>query len=139
MEVDVTDERVIHLEECPSATGRVIVVVHTNPAELDNGMSVALDMAAIDVTLDSDEPKAASAVSTELDEGWTEKVNRIAVPEVHLDDLPAACNSRHHAPNLATASRRSMASDRVIRPRFSDMEHRGWRTLSGVPDASIVA
>jgi hypothetical protein len=70
-------------------------------------MSVALDVATIDVTLHSDEPKAARAVSTDLDEGWTENVTRIAVPEVHLDGLPATCHSRLYAPNLATASRRS--------------------------------
>jgi hypothetical protein len=66
MEVDVTNQRVVRLEACPSATGRVIVVVHTDPAEIHRSMSVALDVAAIDVTLHSDEPNGATQTVTDV-------------------------------------------------------------------------
>ena len=56
---------------------------------------------------DDDEPEAAGAVSTDLDEGRSKKVDPVAVPEIHLNDLPTAGHPRNDEPNLVTASRRS--------------------------------
>ena len=99
------DECAIGLEDRPASTRRLILVVGSNPAELERGTTLPLDVAAIEVALHCDEPKAASAVGTDLDEGWTEKVHRVPVPEIHLLDMPAICRSRHHAPNVATDPR----------------------------------
>lgn len=100
MEVDVTDERTVRFEERPSSAGCVVAVVGADPAELDGGTAIALDVATVDVSLDCDEPEASGAVGADLDEGGTKKIDRITVPQIHLDDLPGAYRLRCHAPNL---------------------------------------
>ncbi len=62
-------------------------------------------MLTVDVALNRDEPEAARAVSPDLDEGWSENVNRIPIPQVHLDDLPTTDCPWCHSPNVALASR----------------------------------
>src|SRR5262245_39764612 len=104
MEVDVADERAVGLDDTPATTGRIIAVVPTNPAELDGRTAIALDVTAIDVPLDGDEAQVARSISSDLDEARTKEVDRIAVPKVHLHDLPTAGHPRHHAPKRSDRS-----------------------------------
>jgi hypothetical protein len=49
----------------------------------------------VEVALDGNETEAASSVSRELDEGWTEQVDHVAIPQIHLGDAPAADKTCH--------------------------------------------
>jgi hypothetical protein len=82
MKVDLADKRAVCLDDTPAATGRIIAVAPTNPAELDSGTAIALDRVG---------HRPSAAISSK-------EVDRIAVREVHLHDLPKAGHPRHHAP-----------------------------------------
>jgi len=68
----------------------LIAVVMALPAELDVRASRALLVAAVHPALHSDEPQPAGLVLAKLDEGGPHEIDRLSVPELHLDDPPAA-------------------------------------------------
>jgi hypothetical protein len=53
---------------------------------------------AIDVAVDGDETELARTTSSDLEQTRTEEVDRIAVPEIYLHDLPTAGHPCPHAP-----------------------------------------
>ena len=133
MKEDAADERAVSLDARPSPTGRVIAVVGTEPAELDGRKTVALDVLTVYVAFNRDEPEAARAVSPDLDEGGSEKVNRIPIPQVHLDDLPTTDCPWCHSPNVAKAPRvrsplataGAIRTEGLCRPSLTVIDARG--------------
>ena len=95
MEEDAATERPVGFELCPTSPGRVAPLVVTFPGELDPRAGCAFIVPEVEVTLDRDETEAASPVSLELDQGRTEQVDRVAIPQIHLGDAPAADKTRH--------------------------------------------
>jgi hypothetical protein len=50
----------------------------------------------VETSVDRDETEAASPFGLEFDERRTEQVDRIAIPQIHVDDSPATDKSCHH-------------------------------------------
>jgi hypothetical protein len=79
----------------PAAPADLVAFVVAFPAELDTGVAVVLDGAAVHPASDGDEAELAGPVLGELDEAGFDEVDGVAVPQVHLHDPPPAGQGRH--------------------------------------------
>jgi hypothetical protein len=87
------DHRVIDKSR-PAASADLVALVDALPGELDTGLAVPLDRAAVQPTADGDETELAGAVLGELDEARLDQVDDVAVPPAHLHDPPATGQRR---------------------------------------------
>lgn len=97
---DVPVQRAVGLLTGPSAPGGRMTLVVAVPGELDHGLSVTFIEAAVEEALDCDESEGARSVGVDLDECWSEQIDRIEIPEIHLVDSPPSGRLGGHAAKL---------------------------------------
>jgi hypothetical protein len=59
----------------------------------------------VDVAVDGDEAETAGSIDVELDERGAEELNRVHVPQIHLDNPPPADDLSHHASETYSSGR----------------------------------
>ena len=100
MEEDSTMQRAVFSDLGPTAAGNSLPFVIAVPAELDPLGGVPGARLPIDVPLDGDEGEGASPVGPELEQRWSQELDGIVIPQIHLDDPPGSDHSMLHIANV---------------------------------------
>ena len=113
MEEDATGERAVFADDGPAPPRGGIEPVSALPAELDRVWTTVVGRTNIHPTLDGDEPEAALTVAVELDVGRADQIERVGVPDLHLDDSPTSDGRGAHG-TLTEAGGGEVTADRVL-------------------------
>lgn len=83
-------EGAVCLKDRPSTSAGRVTFVIAFPRELHGRGVVEDGFAAIHPSSYGNEAECAGVVGTEFDERWSDEVERVPIPEVHLIDVPFA-------------------------------------------------
>ena len=100
MDIEVADEAACGAEDSPSATAGRVVLVVTFPRELCTGCAVSRAVADIEDALQRAEGDLAVGSAPEGEMRLFDEIEEVFVPDIRLDDAPAAGKGLGEGGNL---------------------------------------